>query len=228
MSLHGSLDAVILAGGQSSRLAGIVPPYHKPFLVVDGTSLLLRAVNQAHAVRAKRIVVVTCPEIALPTSQLLERTDIEDFRLHVVLRTGGPGYALHEGLLLCREDRVLVLMADNVNDTIDVAEMVSGHRFAVGVRDVPSAEASRFTRYVNHRWVENGAVEVFSPSTTVWCGPLVISRQQGLQVLAMSDGAIGPHLDYLAPDGCLARVPVDSYDIGTPEALTSFKEGQRR
>jgi molybdopterin-guanine dinucleotide biosynthesis protein A len=225
----GPTDAVILAGGESRRLAGIVPPHHKPFLVVEGESLLVRAVQQAHKVGVRRIVIVTCPEIALPVYQLLAATDLDlqsDY-IHFILRTGGPGFALRAGLELCRADRVLVLMADNVNRTTDISDMVSTCRYAVGVQKLRAVEALRYTRWIGNRWIEDKSVEVFTKDTIVWCGPLIIDRIMGLQHLGMTDGAIGPHLDYLAPDGELQHFEVKSYDIGTPEAIAQFTGGKR-
>ncbi|WP_440710211.1 molybdenum cofactor guanylyltransferase [Herbiconiux sp. YIM B11900] len=54
------LDAIVLAGGRSSRLGG-EPKQH---LVVDGLSLLRRAVDVARAAGAQRIVVVGEPGLA--------------------------------------------------------------------------------------------------------------------------------------------------------------------
>lgn len=216
------LDTVILAGGQNQRLNGVVPPYHKPFLVVNGESLLLRAVRHATDSCAQRIVVVTCAEIALPLVGLLEHSNVDLTNVHVITKTGGPGIALREGLELCRADRVLVLMADNWNQSSDITKICQ-HRYAVGVRDVPAHEAGQFTHMRDGHWIEDKVVLTGDKPTTVWCGPLLIDRSVGLSQLGVHDFLIGPHLNHLIPDDkILTLVTVSSSDLGTLEALQKF------
>lgn len=223
--ISNSLDAVILAGGESHRLAQIVPPYHKPFLVVRGQSLLWRNVELAVNAGAERIIVVTCSEIAVPVTRLLEQMWIDPNRLHVVLRTGGPGVALWQGVQLCRGDRTLVLMADNWNRSDDI-EKICDHRFAVGVREVPAYKTCRYTRFEDEHWTEGEQTREDNLPVTVWCGPLLVDTLSAFTHLNRTDGLIGPHLGDLVPsDGTLVRVPVQSHDLGTPESLKEFTNG---
>lgn len=212
------LDAVILAGGKSERLRGIIPPYHKPFLVINGRALIVSAVEEATNVGAERIIVVATGENALPIWQLVGHLP----RVRVMLNAGGPGEAVHAGLELCVNDRVLVLMSDNVHGEDDV-QRVCDEEYAIGVREYPVTEAQRFTRIVDGRWVERPTPYVDDGTpTTVWCGPLVIDRQCGLHAL---DGCekIGPHLEALFPSHSDAPkrqlVSVKSFDVGIPDVV---------
>lgn len=214
------LDAIILAGGKSERLRGIVAPYHKPFLVVDGRSLIVAAVEQALEAGAHRVVVVATAENAMPVSQLVGHHP----QVRIILGTGGPARAVRLGLEVCEHERVLVLMSDNVHGQHDVLR-VTYQVFAVGVRQLPRLQAVRFTRLVNGEWYEGPPGEDISmlpENITVWCGPLVIARRWGLHVLADQE-KIGPLLGQLAPR--FELVPVSTVDVGTPEAIRQLTLG---
>lgn len=214
------MDAVILAGGKSERLRGIVPPYHKPFIVVNGKSLLVTAVDSAREAGAERIVVVATGENALPVWQLVgHRSEVR-----VVLSDRGVGDAVYRGLEVCVEDRVLVLMSDNVHGENDVVRVTCGGGYGIGVRDVPWTEAERFTRQQTGRWVEGPWDHDLSEAgwheyIRIWCGPLVINRERGLKILE-GKGKIGPHLDDLAP--FYDHVKVTTQDIGVPDAVAKI------
>jgi GTP:adenosylcobinamide-phosphate guanylyltransferase len=213
-----ALDAVILAGGRSERLNGIVPPFHKPFLVINGKSLLVSAVDSALTVGAERVVVVATGENAMPVFQLVGHYP----QVRVVLAGGGPGRALLVGLEVCANQRVLVLMSDNVHDSGDVAR-VAAETYAIGVRYVNRREAQRFTRSIDGDWVEGvtdrDAHLPWDAAMTVWCGPLVIQRRRGLDLLAGQE-KIGPVLGQLAPT--FTYVPVQTLDVGVPDVVTEL------
>jgi hypothetical protein len=207
------LDAVILAGGKSERLRGIVPPYHKPFLVVNGRSLLVAAVEEAQRAGASRIVVVATGENAMPVWQLVREVP----RVTVVLDDHGVGNALAVGLNVCREQRVLVLMSDNVFAKDDVPE-VAAYPTAIGVQLMPARLAQRYTRLIGDMWLEGGPSTEHYDDLTVWCGPLVVSRNRALAVLPGAT-SIGHHLNTICPGATL--VPTGTRDIGTPEAAAA-------
>lgn len=204
---------MILAGGKSERLKGIVPPYHKPFLVVNGKSLLVAAVEEAQRAQANRIVVVATGENAMPVWQLVR----EEPRVTVVLDDHGVGNALAVGLSVCREQRVLVLMSDNVFAKDDVPNVI-GHPTAIGVRKIPARLAQRYTRLINCTWVEGGPSTEHLDDLHVWCGPLVVSRNRALAILPGAT-SIGHHLGTICPGAVL--VHTGTRDIGTPEAATA-------
>lgn len=216
-----SLDAVILAGGKSERLRGIVPPYHKPFIVIGGKSLLVHAVDEAISVGAEKIVVVATGENALPIFQLVGHHE----NVRVVLSNGGPGRALLTGLEMCDNQRVLVLMSDNVHKHDDVNRIAS-HKYAIGVQHATCAEAARFTRMEYGNWVEgptfaNTTCTNDDPHTQIWCGPLVIQRQRGLNTLPGQE-KIGPALGQLAP--AFEYVLVETIDVGVPGVVHELTE----
>lgn len=210
---------MILAGGKSERLRGIVPPYHKPFIVVNGKSLLVTAVDSACKAGAERIVVVATGENALPVWQLVGHNP--DVR--VVLSDRGVGDAVYRGLEVCSHDRVLVLMSDNVHGKNDVLHVTSMGAYGIGVRDIPWPESRRFTRQWGGRWVEDKGqdwhYDVKDGLTRVWCGPVVISRELGLGVLEGQE-RFGAWLDDLAY--AYTHVNVSTQDIGVPDAVAEI------
>jgi molybdopterin-guanine dinucleotide biosynthesis protein A len=214
------LDAVILAGGKSERLNGIVPPYHKPFLVINGKALIVAAVEHAQRAGAKRIVIVATGENALPVWQLVGHLP----GVRVILDAQGPGRAVYAGLQMCTEERVLVLMSDNIHKADDIVN-VCKQRYSIGTRTVPPEEAYRFTRYVDGKWIEgviHAQLRRSPDDTTIWCGPLVINRLCGLATLVDKE-KIGPYLTELSPKFDVAvHVPVTSFDVGIPSVVQSI------
>lgn len=211
-----SLDAVVLAGGKSERLRGIVPAYYKPFIVVGGRSLLVAAVEDALAVGAERVVVVAAGENALLVFQLVGHHS----EVRVVLADGGPARALLTGLEVCTNERVLVLMSDNVQKLHTLQEATAS-QYSIGVQNMTCADAARFTRIEFNRWVEgstpdNHGCKSTDPHTRVWCGPLVISRKCALTVLP-DEEKIGPLLAELAPHA--TYVETRTVDAGTPDVV---------
>jgi len=212
------VEAVILAGGKSERLRGIVPPYHKPFIVVNGKSLLVSAVDAALEHGARRAVVVATGENALPVWQLIGHRP----EVRVVLSDRGVGDAVFRGLEVCTERRILVMMSDNVFGPYDVHRVVTTRcGYGIGVRHVPWDESYRFTRQFKGRWVESGDksdTDEFGYAK-IWCGPLVINREMGLKILEGKE-KLGPYLDDIAP--AYTHVTVSTRDIGVPDAVTEI------
>lgn len=224
------LDAVILAGGRSERLRGIVPPYHKPLLVINGRSLVGSVIHHAYDVHAERIIVVTCPEITQPLAQLIDTFNPHvRGRVIITTNTRGVGPALWHGARLAGHPRLLVMMADTVM-SLDEVKLVTRERFAVGVRQVPTLDAYRFTRWVRGRWVEDKITAADTDLTQVWCGPLVLDRDCVLRYSDMhTAGKIGPHLNRFVPEPSdLVRVPVECVDVGAPEELQKLTGGPPR
>lgn len=214
------MDAVILAGGKSERLRGIVPPYHKPFLVVNGKSMLVYTVEEAEKAGAERIVIVATGENALPVWQLVGHRD----NVRVTLSDSGVGDSVYRGLELCKSERVLTLMSDNIHGPLDVANVVNADHYGIGVRFVPFDDAYRFTRQYLGRWVEgrNAGMDEFNDNAMIWCGPLMINRELGLANLKDQE-KIGPLLDDLVDK--FTHVTVSSQDIGVPGAVIEVTGG---
>lgn len=219
------MDAVILAAGRGERLRDLTPAFHKPLLPIDGVPLVCRAVDLAEEV-ADRVVVVVAPSNAEAISGALGRD--RDVTLIVQREPRGPGDALLVGLQVCIKPRVLVLLSDNVvslSDVVGVCDAGTG----VGVKTMPRADAQRFTRFEDGRWIEREPLAPYGPPVPCWVGPFVGMREKMTNVLNRVSGhtgsdtevLIGPYLaDMMASD--YARVPVDSFDVGT---LATYPRG---
>lgn len=220
------MDAVILAGGKGSRLGGVLPPYMKPFMPIDGVPLVSRVVDQA-AGYAGRVFVIVAPENAMQMAHVLEGRNI--FMI-VQQHATGPGDALLLALALTKEDAILVLMADNIIPDEDIEAVYNAGDmagYAIGTNKVATeAEARRFTRiYANGAVVEEGpnVTPTDDDEFTVWCGPLVLPVEHAIKALHWyeeEEGAerkIGANLHHICMDPVL--VPCESVDIGTPASL---------
>lgn len=221
------MDAVILAAGRGARLDGIAAPYHKPLLVVNGKPLITQAVDAAGMTGCTEITVVVAPENVQAISGILGSRHVH----MIVQRTPkGPGDALLEGLEIGSDDRVLVLMSDNILDVSEVEIAVKNDKPTIGCRRLEPEEARRFTFRTSTGWVEGrdpykeqGAIN--DGWVTVWCGPLVAERKAAWEVLSQqrltwptNELKIGPHLNDMG-----LRVGTvftsKAHDIGVPEAV---------
>jgi UTP-glucose-1-phosphate uridylyltransferase len=242
------VDAVILAGGRGSRMFGATPEYYKPLLRVDGTPLVVSAVRLALAAGVVQPVVVVAPQNAEAIANVL---DTEKATLIVQREPLGPGHALLLGLTVTphvnagASTRVLVLLSDNIMSIEDV-KAVTAHDAAVGIRRVEHADAARFTRFENNRWVEKTPLpntEDDDPAPVpCWVGPFVAPRYSLVRTLSgllerhdpeAGEVAIGPHLNQLLgvlPGQQPQLVSVNAHDVGTIEAFYQYvvKEGRAR
>jgi len=232
--MHRQLDAVILAAGAGSRLAGIVPTGMKPLVVVNGEALIARLARQARSFVTGRLIVVVSPTNAAPIVDLLARVDRRDIDYVVQPTPAGPGEALLRGLALASSPYTLVLAGDNWMPDAAVTSVVYAAPLgcAVGVRVVGEPDvARRFTRFREHNAhgpsleCDEGPDLRWPGPWTVWCGPLVLPTENAKAVLTTivrnrgdNEAKIGPYIGSLG--GSAALVPVDAQDIGTPEALT--------
>ncbi len=236
------MDAVILAAGRGARMEDVVPPYHKPLLeVVRGRPLVRQHVELALEVGVETPVVVVAPRNA----ELIDAA-LGDLpaRLVVQRRPCGPGHALLVGLCVEPQpfrtsDRVLVLLADNVVTWDDINRVTDTHGTAIGVRDTPRAEAHRFTRLEDYRWVEHEPVTDVTPDPVpCWVGPFIGWRHAMTHTLRrvvrdaerdQTEALIGPYLSQLC--GRHKLVQVSAVDVGTPEAYhaatTKGEPGER-
>lgn len=220
------MDAVILAAGRGSRLAGIAAPYHKPLLVMEGEALIARAVRQAQNVAVcQRVIIVVAPENANVISQVLPLDS--NIRMVVQRVANGPGAAVDAALELVHGKRVLVLMADNFSrdsDVLSVTRSAFGSH-AIGIRRLPGTMVEPFTyRTDDGSWVEKERPPHLSGKYDAWVGPLMMLTGDFTSALIKTpvghDGfewPIGPSFNHLSmPINC---VPVETVDVGTPEAV---------
>lgn len=147
------MDAVIIAAGYGSRLAGLSPS--KPLTPVCGMPMIEIGIRQAIAAGITRVVVVTGHR-----GEALERflADLAQ-RLPVVIDpvrvddwSKPNGYSVMAGAARCGGD-FLLMMADHLFDSVILAAMLAaGH----GDRDVTLAI---------DRWVDNPLVD---PDDATW------------------------------------------------------------
>lgn len=226
------MDAVILAGGKGSRLDGVMPPYWKPLMPINGLPLICKIYDQvADQGVIDNIFIVVAPENALQVAQVMNGRNAY---LVVQQRATGPGDALLLGLQLTKAETVLVLMGDNIMPDDDLVNVVDGSRdtdFVIGTGTVLTAdEARRFTRiYEDGFRIEEGP-DVSPPDFrdgpyTVWCGPLVLPVEKTIAALRATPGLdaplgerkIGTHLHAIGQEPMLVNCA--AVDIGTPEAI---------
>lgn len=100
-------DAIVLAGGRSSRLDAVA----KAELVVDGETLLARTLAAVSA--ARRIVVVGPSGLAVPAAGVLHAREEPPF--------GGPAAAIAAGLSVLRHDARLRVGAAPAEATLVLA-----------------------------------------------------------------------------------------------------------
>lgn len=222
------MDTVILAAGRSSRLAGVVPPYHKPLMVHEGKPLIVHA-TQAAADDRWRTIVVAAPENVRPIVEVLEHNPRVP-NLYVIVQTnsGGPGAAFLLGTELVNTVHTLVLMSDNTGVTRDLVHEVrkgagGDPRLIVSTKKVPFKDRARYTRIKDGKFIEDPDVE---GGDVVWCGPLAVPTKQMRSVLlsvrdheALPELKLGRYLGYL--DLPVREVDGSNVeDIGTVEAIS--------
>lgn len=218
------MDAVILAGGKGSRLDGVMPPYWKPLMPINGMPLINRIVDQAMGYAA-RVFVIVAPENALQVAQVLKGKTVF---MVVQPEAKGPGDALMLGLALTKQESVLVLMGDNLMPDEDIKNVCDARRassFVIGTAEVATVEeAARFTRiYDGGRHIEEGPnVSLLGDyAYTVWCGPLILPVDDAMDAIRThadeGEKKIGTHLTYIARQPVL--IPCSAVDIGTPASL---------
>lgn len=232
------MDAIVLAAGKGSRLEGVMAPYHKPLMVVNGRPIIWTAVHHALQVGANQVTVVVAPENALPISQVLDVEPEWDHKVQLLVqkRPKGPGDALYKALKIAHagsptRSKTLVLMGDNVSSFADVQKINQIPDFAVGVQYFSAEEAIRFTRwdYGRRRWVEGEDIDPLNEVDSTgmiacWVGPFVCPSNimmSALEVLyrgtpAGKEVKIGPAFNYMS-DLEPKFINTTTVDIGTPE-----------
>ena len=226
---------VILAGGRNTRLAGLVPDYHKPFIVHRGRSLLGNQVDLAGQL-GLACVVVCAPENAQAATSLLRSRWSSQPELHLVVQPEprGPTEGLHRALALVHTSHVIALCADNTLELPDLQACVecmlcSSRSLVVCGRWLGADEGERFLRVAPDRRVHEGRRgpgESLWSGEQMWCwiGPLVIptnALRQRLGAVPSPPSATELKLGTLLAELQLAKelVPVSSWDVGVPGEL---------
>lgn len=205
-----------------------IPPFFKPLLLVNGSTLVASAVRALREVEGvDTVIVVTAPS---NTEQIVHVTEGMVDHYVVQPRPDGPGDALERAMALgASADTFLVLMGDNTFGEHDVQNVYDeASDAAVGVRPISRPSSERFARITAHgEWVEGKytADELREPLGTsddpVWLGPLKLKKKQWMsnellvKVRTTTEVKIAPIFNGIKP----IAVHCDAADIGTPEAL---------
>lgn len=211
------MDAVILAAGRNDRLKGFIPAYLKPLITVNGVSLIVDLVTKSLTV-ANRVIIVVAPQNTQPIVDVVHSA-FGDRGIHYVVQpeSQGPVDALDRAMGLVRDDRVMILCADNIIplDTIIKCALAETST-VVSTREMDHKSAKRFTYFVGDRVYEKVPVPSDAPKLVqVWVGPLVLNKSFINATIGDADN-LSQLIDFTTER---SFVPGNVTDIGVPEEL---------
>jgi mannose-1-phosphate guanylyltransferase len=231
------LDAIILAGGQGTRLASALPGRQKVTATVAGKPFFCHVLDRLGEAGIRRIVLATGHRAADVEAALRAYADV---RTQVVVSTEdkplGTGGAVRAAALSTRSDPVLVLNGDSIAE-IDFAELMSVHRArgaAATIAAVPAPEPGRFGVV---QTAPDGAVTAFDEKPdgmAEWinAGVYLFAREALAAIPAGRPVSLEREvLPALVGRGLhAAKFAVPFIDIGTPASLAAadaFFAGER-
>lgn len=224
------MDIVILAGGENTRLKGIVAPHHKPLLVINGESLIVRLVRQALLLKPGKIVIVVSPRNADPILELLMHNFTDISMIYFVMQTPGTtiDVALRSGLMMTGStEKVMVLCGDNFMTDEDWKDLIHApqieNRSVIVGQCVTSEDvALNFARVwpiymtLTEATVEMDKQKFSDGRWYVWNGPIIVNGPRTLMELEEKrTGRIAACLILDEP----YFYEMNVQDIGTPQAL---------
>ena len=213
------VSAVILAAGANTRLAGIVPSYMKPLILVNGRPLIQHAVEHAEQDwGVSQVIVVVSPVNAHMLTQILTPS-----RFDWVLQPEPLGVvdAIARALTVVRWPRTLIMCADNTfdrNQPVAIGKALDRNTNVIVTRDMPIEAARRFTRISENsgRVLDACSSE---DSRRCWVGPLLLSTPGLKRVLDDDLHITIASLITLASGEVYETLPMECADLGVPEAL---------
>jgi choline kinase len=225
------MDAVILAAGKNERLKGLVAPYHKPLLVVEGKPLVLRVMESCKRF-VDRIILVVAPENAHAMASLVGSWGMSH-RLHIVVQPVplGPGEALYRGLCVSDSIETLVVCGDNIVPAADMEKFnyPQCSRIGVGVKITESdEEAQRFSRLDVNTWQfieDRPGGKTADGRYLCWLGPIRVPTRPTQNVLEQAikmqvkrrEIKIAENLNRLNWE--VVPIEVSCVDVGIPTVL---------
>lgn len=221
------ITAVILAAGANTRLAGVMPGFMKPLMLVNGRPLVRHALD--HAVwdwKAERVIFVAAPQNASLLAQVTGEPNCE--RREWVLQPSPDGIidAISRALPLVTTEWTLILCADNTFS--GNVTSLPRRTACFGARVLAAEDASRFTRAVTRpdhgtrvlaRDEPNDLPRV-EAGVMVWIGPLLLKTKELCSALrCMHAGSSIERLIMLATDEGRELQPImmACEDLGVPE-----------
>jgi NDP-sugar pyrophosphorylase family protein len=231
------MDAVILAAGRNQRLKGLVAPYHKPLLVINGKPLIVS--NFLSVCKLSSFVtIVTAPENTMPICNILSQyPEFNNAQVVVQPEARGPGEALFRALKCRVSDQTMIICADNLipQEDVDMVAFSSTtvpEDIIIGGRKIKDKnEASRFTRLdiKKNRLIEGEEGGEFLGEYNCWLGPMVVPTTATYNLLRnviqnQSKSASSDEIKISKNLNGLNRkyrfIEVNCLDIGVPEALS--------
>lgn len=235
-------DGLILAAGKNTRLAGVVPSYYKPLVIVNGRPLIVNLTRDLLQ-RCQNVVIVVSPENAAPISDVIESNGLLSPRVSLVLQpvASGPGDAVERGLKCVENQHVLLALGDNIIPSSDLDAIIAarvergfdGSYVVVSTTETDDPkQAQRFTRITQDgHFVEGIPGGHNSRGTyTCWIGPVslgTIALRAALKQLRakhqdrVTELKISPAFE-LIEHRIVVTVPGNSVDIGTSDALLTY------
>lgn len=232
------MDIIILAAGKNERLKGIVPPFHKPMLVINGRPLIAQLVEAVQSLTklhtapgvTPRIIIVCAPQNINALTTVLPMIDN---MLFVVQREAdGVLNAVRTGLSVTTDTTVTLLCADNVialttwlldpfkrNTTIELDTLYIHGQF------MSADTVEQFTYFSHGKWFEKTPVVGDSSARRFcWLGPLTFNASLMRSAInrytvdhPSENQSIGRVLNYYT--GERQMIVSDALDIGLPENL---------
>lgn len=219
-----SISTVILAAGANVRLNGLVAPYHKPLMLVNGKPLVRHAFDHASDWGSNRVTVIVSPKNAEPITALVPNTAL----FIVQPQPRGVVDALHLVKDRIKDDEhTLILCADN---TFSDPPRGKPRVPCFGFRSVHSVDWQRFTRFKNPRsgsphLEEKGIIliEASAPEQGdgCWIGPLLLNTERVLNALRIPHSTVVEFIRAASDNGAdLTPIAMQCSDLGVPEEVS--------
>lgn len=221
------LSCIVLAAGANTRLAGIVPPFCKPLIPINGKPLINHAIEHAKFDwKCDRIIVVASTENVKQLTQVVE----PDNSIRWVIQPTPDGVvdAIKRGLELVTSEMVLILCADNLFDIgqmlpSDLDIFIKDKIAAVACRSLPVEEATRFSR-VGSGANQYPAITMDMPtrgSALCWIGPLILKTNNCRSSIDTfgDDQTIQLFINRSLDEQGLALMHMSCSDLGVPEEI---------
>jgi hypothetical protein len=218
----GGVCGIILAAGANTRLNGIVAPFNKPLVLVNGKPLIRHSIDHLLEWDVTSIIIVASPE---NVRQLLTVAK-SPVPIKWVLQIGPTGVveAIKLAMMAVDKDRVVIVCADNTFAGFEGPPM-SGDWIAT--RTLPNAEAKRFTRLEHGPRGDMNLCSASSPrgyggkESTVWIGPVTLGTAEVRNALERT-GTVCIDVEDLIMQSTteLQAFTMECQDLGIPESLS--------
>ena len=222
-----TITSIIIAAGANTRLGGIVAPFMKPLILVNGKPLIQHALQHAAEWNTARDIIVASPDNAALLTKVAGNWDDLDWILQPT--PAGVVDAIARALNHVKTDWTLILCGDNTFSKIDM-KTKWGSLGLFGARKLPAQDSQRFTRYKLRE--EGGVVFIDAASRDLgdgcWIGPLLLKTSELQRVvprIAVDGGSVVTMIAACTNDGReIEPLPMTCEDLGVPEEFTKETE----